>query len=249
MTKLAPPSVSVVLCTYNRGAQLERAIRSVLAQTLADFELIVVDDGSTDGTADVVLPLARRDARIIYMRHANRGLPEARNAGIRLSRGTWVTFIDSDDEYAPDHLSVRMSFATEHEADAVFGGVRLVGPRRLRYVADMDRPGHKIHLARCHIGGTLFVRRNVLIEIGGFHDVAFSEDHELMTRIERAYRVIACTRATYFYHLKGADRLGALYPSTIAKKSRSSQHPVSRQRNVSSTSVPDARFSVGRSAT
>jgi glycosyltransferase involved in cell wall biosynthesis len=205
------PTVSVILCTFNRRSQVGHAIRSVLTQSFADFELIVVDDGSTDRTAEVVLPLARRDARIIYMRHANRGLAAARNAGIHVSRGEWVTFIDSDDSYAPDHLKVRMALVAEGKLDAVFGGARLVGPRQLHYVADVDRPGHKIHLARCHIGGTLFVRRTVLIDLGGFHELAYSEDHELMARIERRYRVGVCTRATYLYRLGGNDRLGALY--------------------------------------
>jgi glycosyltransferase involved in cell wall biosynthesis len=203
--------VSVVLCTFDRAACLASAIRSVLAQTFDDLELVVVDDGSTDGTADVVMPFARQDDRIVYVRHANRGLASARNTGIALARGTWVTFVDSDDAYAPDHLAVRVALAAERGVDAIFGGARLVGPRKLHYIADMERPGHKIHLSRCHIGGTLFVRRRVLVEVGGFHDVPFAEDHELMSRIEKHYRVHTCTERTYVYRLSGKDRMGTAY--------------------------------------
>lgn len=207
----ARPAVSVVLATFDRAAQVGRAIRSVLAQSFGDLELIVVDDGSTDRTPDVVLRLARRDPRVVYVRHENRGLSAARNTGIALARGAWVTFLDSDDAYAPEHLRVRMAIAARGGADAIFGGVRLVGPRRLHWAADVDRPGHKIHLGRCHVGGTLFVRRAVLRRLGGFRDIPFAEDHELMARIERRFRVVTCTRRTYLYHLAGSDRLGALF--------------------------------------
>jgi glycosyltransferase involved in cell wall biosynthesis len=203
--------VSVILCTYDREKSLRRAADSVLRQKFTDFELVVVDDGSTDRTPEIALELAQRDRRIVYVRQANRGLAAARNVGIALARGTWVTFIDSDDTYLPEHLSTRLALANESAVDAVFGGVKLVGPRRSRYVADMDRPGRKIHLSHCHIGGTLFVRRRVLDAVGGFREVPYSEDHDLMLRIERRYRVKQCRRRTYVYHLTAADRLGKLY--------------------------------------
>jgi len=210
------PTVSVILCSYNRREVVGRAIRSVLAQTFAAFELLVIDDGSTDGTAEVVLGFAARDPRIVYERHANRGLAAARNAGLALARGEWVTFLDSDDAYAPDHLAVRMARVAAEPVDALFGGVRLLGDRKLRYVADAERPGHKIHLTHCHIGGTLFVRRAVLAALGGFQEIPYAEDHELMTRIERRYRVARCACPTYLYNLAGADRLGIRYLSRRA---------------------------------
>ena len=210
------PTVSVILCTYNRREVVGRAIRSVLAQTFAEFELLVIDDGSTDGTAEVVLAFAARDPRIVYERHANRGLAAARNAGLALARGEWVTFLDSDDAYAPDHLAVRIALVEAEPVDALFGGVRLRGDRKLRFVADVERPGHKIHLTHCHIGGTLFARRAVLAALGGFHEIPYAEDHELMTRIERRYRVAHCARPSYLYNLAGVDRLGIRYLSRPA---------------------------------
>jgi glycosyltransferase involved in cell wall biosynthesis len=203
--------VSVVLCTFDRAKLLRRAIGSVLGQTLREFELIVVDDGSTDETPGVVLDFARRDRRIVYVRQTNRGLAAARNLGIAAARAAWVTFLDSDDAYKPDHLRIRLAMAREPGVDAIFGGVELLGSKRLRYAADVERPGHKIHLSRCHIGGTLFVRRAVLSELGGFRDIAFSEDRDLMVRIEDGYRVRHCKERTYVYHLTPADRLGKLY--------------------------------------
>jgi glycosyltransferase involved in cell wall biosynthesis len=102
------PAVSVVLPTYNRAPLLGRAIRSVLGQTYADFEVIVVDDGSTDGTAGVVAAFG--DPRVSYVRLArNSGASAARNAGIRVARGKFLAFQDSDDEWLPAKLQKQMS--------------------------------------------------------------------------------------------------------------------------------------------
>jgi glycosyltransferase involved in cell wall biosynthesis len=91
--------ISVIIPTYNRAATIERAIRSVLAQSHAVNEVIVVDDGSTDETGLLVADLARRDTRVMYFRKPNGGAPAARNAGIALSTGDLVAFQDSDDEW------------------------------------------------------------------------------------------------------------------------------------------------------
>jgi glycosyltransferase involved in cell wall biosynthesis len=96
------PRVSVVIPTYNRAARVRRAIDSVLAQTVAGVEVIVVDDGSSDGTPQV---LAAFGTRIRVLRQANQGVSAARNAGIALARGRWIALLDSDDEWLPDKLA------------------------------------------------------------------------------------------------------------------------------------------------
>jgi glycosyltransferase involved in cell wall biosynthesis len=97
------PQVSVVLPTCNRAGYLERSIGSVLAQTFTDLELIVVDDGSTDNTREVVGAI--RDSRLRYERlDSCGGVSRARNHGIRLAQGPWIAFQDSDDQWLPDKL-------------------------------------------------------------------------------------------------------------------------------------------------
>src|SRR6478736_3287941 len=91
---------SVVIPTYNRASTLPRAIRSVLEQTYADVELVIVDDGSTDDTAEVVGAFA--DARITYLRQTNRGVSAARNAGAAAATGDFIVFLDSDDQLLPE---------------------------------------------------------------------------------------------------------------------------------------------------
>jgi glycosyltransferase involved in cell wall biosynthesis len=112
--------VSVIIRTYNRGYILREAIESVLKQTYCDFEIIVVDDGSTDNTSEVVA--IYQDLNLRCVRHAqNRGVSAACNTGIEASVGELVAFLDSDDLWKPDYLERQTNFLTRHpEVDAVF---------------------------------------------------------------------------------------------------------------------------------
>lgn len=100
------PKFSVVMPTYNRAAFLERAVSSALTQTYTDFELIVVDDGSTDNTLDVLDRLSDRDSRIKVIEQDNTGPAAARNAGIARAMGHIISYLDSDNTWYPDYLSV-----------------------------------------------------------------------------------------------------------------------------------------------
>jgi glycosyltransferase involved in cell wall biosynthesis len=100
------PTVSVVLPTYNRAELLPRAIESVIGQTYHDWEIVLVDDGSTDATPDLVRAYARRlGDRLNYIRQDNGGSSRARNRGIEAARGRYVAFLDSDDEFLPTKLA------------------------------------------------------------------------------------------------------------------------------------------------
>lgn len=102
------PNVSVIIPTHNRAEMLGRAIRSVMAQTWQeDLEIIVVSDGSTDDTEDVVQGF--NDPRILLLKHKkSRGASAARNTGMRVARGTYIAFLDDDDEWTPDKLEVQI---------------------------------------------------------------------------------------------------------------------------------------------
>ena len=112
------PRVSVVLPTWNRAHMIERAVASVLAQTFSDFELVVVDDASTDSTRAVVAAIA--DPRLrVHTLPENRGPAAARNAGIDLARGNFVAFHDSDDEWFPHKLARHLEVFGEHPGASV----------------------------------------------------------------------------------------------------------------------------------
>lgn len=206
------PSVTIVLCTFNRAKLLPRAIRSVRAQTLHDWQLVVVDDGSTDATPAVLEPYVRRDSRIVVVRQRNRGLAAARNVGIRLAEAPFVTFLDSDDAYQPDHLSSRMRYLRRHpDVDMVYGGVDARGPRARQYVIDLERPGRTIHVSQCYVGGTFVIRRSVLERVGGFRPMEFGEDLDLVKRIERRFQVRKMGKKSYRYYCNTSDRLSDIY--------------------------------------
>lgn len=101
------PVFSVIVPVYNRAELLKRTVGSVLRQEFADFELLIIDDGSTDDIRSVVDGLS--DRRIRYHRQANRGASAARNAGIDLARGDYVAFLDSDDIFLPHHLATMLA--------------------------------------------------------------------------------------------------------------------------------------------
>src|SRR5438034_3985092 len=99
------PSVSVIIPVHNRASKIAMAVDSVRAQTYPNWEAIVVDDGSTDGSHRVVMQLAEEDDRIALVRHSfRRGAQAARNTGIHHSRAKWIAFLDSDDRWLPQSL-------------------------------------------------------------------------------------------------------------------------------------------------
>ncbi|HXF75779.1 MAG TPA: glycosyltransferase [Methylomirabilota bacterium] len=127
----AAPAVSVVVATYNRAYLLPETIDSILRQKFQDFELIVVDDGSTDGTRAVV---ERYGPRVRYLCQDNRGPSAARNLGVKHARASWISFQDSDDLCAAEHLEALYGYARAHpECGMVFAnGAYLAGKEHHR---------------------------------------------------------------------------------------------------------------------
>lgn len=118
-------SFSIIIPTYNRADLLPLAIKSVLAQTMPDWELIIVDDGSTDETRQSVAPFLH-DARIRYLYKENEGRSVARNTGAAVAQHPWLLFLDSDDELTPNALADHQSSAVMSGAGMLIGGVDIV---------------------------------------------------------------------------------------------------------------------------
>ena len=111
------PLVSIVMPTYNRADTIQRAIASIHAQSWSDWELIVVDDGSTDGTRS---RLAGLDPRVRLLRHDNQGVTAARNTGLAAAKGELIAFLNSDDEWLPHHLALAVAFFAAHPGEHLF---------------------------------------------------------------------------------------------------------------------------------
>jgi glycosyltransferase involved in cell wall biosynthesis len=119
-TMREPPTVSVIIPAYNSATFLGQTLESALGQSHRSIEVIVVDDGSTDGTATIVAKEAAKDSRLIYLKQPNMGQAAARNAGLRHSRGSFVAFLDSDDLWHTNKLELQLQAAESHSADIIF---------------------------------------------------------------------------------------------------------------------------------
>lgn len=112
------PVVSVVMPAYNAATYLPKTVQSVLDQTFKDFELLIIDDDSTDRTAEVGQQLAVTDSRIRFVHlDDNQGVANARNVGVAHAEGQYVAFLDSDDLWLPDKLKLQVAFMRQHQAD------------------------------------------------------------------------------------------------------------------------------------
>lgn len=111
------PEISIIVPIYKTESYLERCINSILNQSFTDFELILVDDGSPDSCPQICDAWAKKDKRICVIHKENGGLSSARNAGIYITRGNYIGFVDSDDWIAPDMYEMLYNSATKHNAD------------------------------------------------------------------------------------------------------------------------------------
>lgn len=127
LTGKKPIGISVIIPAYNAQAYIAKAIRSVQAQTFSNFEVIVVDDASTDATAAAVHELCAEDARIRYARmEANAGPAASRNRGLDLAQGEWVALLDADDRFHPDRLETPLDLGEREGVDVVSDNITLL---------------------------------------------------------------------------------------------------------------------------
>jgi glycosyltransferase involved in cell wall biosynthesis len=191
-------TVSIILPTYNRAGLLGRAVESVLNQTFQDFELIIVDDGSTDNTEKLVASFSTDKIR--YVRHSNnKGVSAARNTGLRLAGGDYITFQDSDDEWMPDKLEKQIAIfkIAPPSVGIVYCGSVLVMHGRTRYIRCFEYrvKNHNIfsNIAERFFvtTPTLMLRRQCFEAAGGFDEsLPVQEDWELFLRMSKLYSYI-----------------------------------------------------------
>lgn len=115
---------SIIIPTYNSSSVISCAIESVIAQTYSDWELIIIDDGSSDSTHDICMRYVSGDSRINYIKQTNQGPSSARNHGIDFASGEFITFLDSDDTYEPTFLEVMNATQEKTNCDVAIVGFR-----------------------------------------------------------------------------------------------------------------------------
>ncbi|MCJ7664359.1 MAG: glycosyltransferase [Desulfobacterales bacterium] len=187
------PKVSVIIPTHNRKAFVLEAVASVLAQTYGDYELIVVDDGSSDGTDEA---LKRYEAHLQYLYQENQGVSVARNCGLERARGEFIAFLDSDDLWLPKKLDMQLAFMDQHpEAQICYtdeiwirSGVRVNPKKRHAKYSGWVYPHC---LALCIISpSSALIRRSLFEQVGGFDPgLPVCEDYDLWLRVAARFPI------------------------------------------------------------
>lgn len=191
-TRPSPPRVSVALAVHNGELYLAEAVDSILTQSFRDFELLAVDDGSTDATAAILDGFARRDERVRVLRHGEKqGLPKSLNETVGLARGEYVARMDADDVSLPPRFERQVEFLDRH-ADCLAVGCRVLaidedGDPLWREKQAEDHTGIEWVLLRGMAGiphpGAMF-RRAAFLDVGGYREqFAVAQDIDLWLRL------------------------------------------------------------------
>jgi glycosyltransferase involved in cell wall biosynthesis len=203
------PLVSVVLPTFNRAHLIEAAVRNVLAQDYPNLELIVVNDGSRDATAELLGRLERElaDPRLRVIAKENGGLPRALNSGFEEARGEYLTWTSDDNAYRPGAISAMVRELELHpEASLVFADWQLIGADGKR--GKVMQTGPVEELAWRNIVGACFLyRAEAAREVGAYDPgVELAEDYDYWLRLARVGKLVRLPRVLYDYSA-GPDRL------------------------------------------
>ncbi len=224
---MTTPTVSVIIPLYNKGRYIERALSSVLAQTFPPLEIIVVDDGSTDEGPEKVLCFG--DPRISLIRQENRGPGAARNAGLAIAKGKYVTFLDADDEWLPSFLDAGLSFFDDAQTNVnvvwtghfIFPGMKRnnVGMEEIKGIYEIDERD-SVKLAQNILDfvhtSTSIMRTDVARKWDGFFDeykCLRGEDRYLFLKLLFNERLGIIPEPYAVYHLESSDLCGCDFKS------------------------------------
>lgn len=204
-------TISVIIPAYNRAHTLKRALDSVLAQTRPADEIIVVDDGSTDDTEQLI---RQHYPQVSYIKQTNQGVSAARNRAIQMAKGEWLALLDSDDEWLPTKLETQLalleqqpSFKLIHSDEIwIRNGVRV---NQMKKHAKIGGWIFKNCLPLCAISpSAAMIHRDLFAEIGLFdEDLPACEDYDLWLRITARYPVLYCDEALIFKYGGHEDQL------------------------------------------
>jgi len=207
--------LSVIIPSYNRSQSLRRALQSVYQQSRADFEVIVVDDGSTDDTAEVI---AAHYPQCIYIFQSNKGVSAARNAGIAHASGEWIAFLDSDDEWLPTKLEMQLKASINHPKYQIIhtDEIWIRNGKRVNPMQKHQKHGGWIFekcLPLCAISpSSVMIHRQVLQTVGLFDEsLPACEDYDLWLRICCLYPVLFIATALVVKYGGHPDQLSAKY--------------------------------------
>lgn len=209
-------NISVVIPLYNKAAEIERTLRSVLEQTHQPLEIIVVDDGSTDDSAAIV---ERIGSPLIHLvRQRNRGVSAARNRGIELARGEYISFLDGDDRWSADYLQMLCSFISRYPECGAYGTAFYIDNcGELTLAATPLSEGEVDFFAESMsryvlIPSAATIRKDLLLRVGGFpNGMRMGEDQFVWTKIARVAKVAFLPVPLVIYSRSASNRSVSIY--------------------------------------
>jgi glycosyltransferase involved in cell wall biosynthesis len=217
------PLVSVVLPAYNHARYVAEALASVAAQTYANLELVVIDDGSTDATAAVVSGCLASFARPVrFVSRENRGAPATLNEGAALARGQYVAFLNSDDRYAPERIATLVEAIARNarpwgfslvsnlfgEAESALADGTLDVLQKQRNFLGTQPPSFTLVEFNVAVSsGNLFVERDFFLSLGGFRDYRYNHDWDFCLRAASVAEPVVVERPLYFYRVHAANTI------------------------------------------
>lgn len=206
LERRATPKVSVVMSVYNGERYLRQAVESILHQTFHDFEFIVINDGSTDGTPEILRSLD--DNRIVLVENPHRlGLAQSLNKGLRIAGGKYIARMDADDISYPMRLAVEVQFLDTHSNIALIGTAYASENQTTGKTIVARHPATDLKIREllcentkfCH--GSVMARRECLLSIGGYRsEFPVSQDYDLFVRVAEAYEMANLEEVLYQRH-------------------------------------------------
>jgi glycosyltransferase involved in cell wall biosynthesis len=199
------PRVSVLMAVFNApSSYISSAVESILAQTLADFEFVIIDDGSNSHTRAALRALATLDRRIkLHTLNENIGLTKALNVGLRLSRGMYIARQDADDMSMPNRLELSVGFLDKNRNIAAVGTfAKLIGPEGDEFgIIEPDL--RKLHRRNVMVHGSVIFRKACVDRIGGYNEIMrLSQDYEIFLRMVRQHSMQLAVIPELLYALR-----------------------------------------------
>ena len=203
---MGEPRVSVIIPTYQHRNYIRRTLSSVFEQSLGDYEIIVVNDGSTDDTASLLAPLVEA-RRITYLEQDNQGQSRARNAGLSRARGEYVAFLDDDDLWPPNKLASQVAFLDANPSVGMVGGTfRMIDENEVPGRAGLFYPEITFETLFTanpfHSPGQTLIRKTLLEEVGGLNATIWgADDWDLWFRIAKRSTIVMRDEIALYYRL------------------------------------------------
>jgi len=224
------PCVSIIVPLYNKFNEVERAIDSIFAQTLQDFELIIVDGGSTDGSLDVIKKY-ENDSRYYLIHQASKGVSGARNEGISSANAEFITFLDADDVWLPQYLEMIMKLNQKYPKAGIFATAYYVdnpqkNNRNIICCSDVTKTFEGLLPSYYHAISTgphpiitsgVGIPKSILNQIGGFDEkLSIGEDLDLWAKIALHYPIAYSATPLWIYYMGSTNN----HLSTVKSKEK-----------------------------